>query len=80
MAKRKRPTQRERIIQYMKEKGSIDRLTCCTQLFIFELSSRIVELERMGWVFDKSWKSVKNSYGETKSFVEYRILKEGHSI
>lgn len=80
MAKRKRPTQRERIVAYMKEHGAIDRLTCCTQLFIFELSSRIVELERMGWVFDKSWTSVKNSYGETKSFVMYRILKEGNSI
>ena len=76
----KRPTQRERIVEYMRKNGSIDRLESCTKLFIFELSSRIVELERKGWVFDKSWKSVKNSFGETKTFVVYRIIKEGNSI
>ena len=79
MAK-KRPTQRERVIEYMRTNGSITRLDSCTKLFIFELSSRINELEHRGWVFDKSWTSVKNSYGETKSFVMYRILKEGNSI
>lgn len=79
MAK-KRPTQRERVIEYMRTNGSITRLDSCTKLFVFELASRINELERRGWVFDKSWTSVKNSYGETKSFVMYRILKEGNSI
>lgn len=80
MAKTKRPNQRERIVAYIKEKGSITRLESCTELFIFELSARITELEDRDWIFEKTWKSVKNSYGETKTFVEYRIIKEGTSI
>ena len=79
MAK-KRPNQRERIVAYIKDKGSITRLESCTELFIFELSARITELERRGWIFDKSWESVKNSYGETKNFVRYAIISEGSSI
>lgn len=76
----KRPTQRERVIQYMRENGSITRLDSCTKLFIFELSARIVELERRGWVFDKIRETVKNTYGESKSFTRYRILREGREI
>lgn len=80
MAKAKRPNQRTRIVEYMRKNGSITRLESCTQLFIFELASRIVELEARGWVFDKSWETAKNSYGETKTFVRYRILKEGAEV
>ena len=76
----KRPTQRQRVVDYMKSHGSITRLQSCTELFIFELASRIVELERRGWVFDKSRTSVKNCYGETKNFTVYRIIKEGTEI
>lgn len=77
MAKTKRPNQRERIVAYIKEKGSITRLESCTELFIFELSARITELEHRGWVFEKSWESVRNRYGEVKTFVRYRIISEG---
>lgn len=76
----KRPTQRERVIAYMKSHGSITRLNSCTELFIFELASRIGELERRGWVFDKTRTSVKNIYGETKNFTVYKILKEGTEV
>lgn len=77
---KKRPTQRERIVQYLREHGSMTRLDSCNKLFIFELAARIGELERRGWVFDKSRMSVKNSYGETKNFTVYRIEKEGQTI
>ena len=73
----KRPTQAQRIIRYMDEHGSITRLESCCELFIFELSARIISLERKGWVFLKTRESVKNSFGETKSFVRYSILKRG---
>lgn len=76
----KRPTQRQRVVDYMKANGNITRLDSCTKLFVFELASRIGELERRGWVFDKTRTSVKNIYGETKNFTVYKILKEGNSI
>lgn len=73
----KRPTQAQRIIEYMDQNGSITRLDSSCKLFIFELSSRIISLERKGWVFHKQRESIKNSFGETKSFVRYSILKRG---
>ena len=76
----KRPTQRQRVVQYMRENGSITRLDSCTKLFIFELSARIVELERRGWVFDKVRETVKNTYGESKNFTRYSILREGIEV
>lgn len=76
----KRPTQRQRIVDYLRSNGSITRLDSCTKLFIFELSARIIELERRGWVFNKSRESVKNIYGETKNFTRYSILKEGTDV
>lgn len=76
----KRPTQRQRVVQYMKDNGSITRLESCTKLFIFELSARIVELERRGWVFDKVRESKKNSFNEVKNFTRYSIIKEGESL
>lgn len=73
----KRPTQAQRIIEYMDQNGSITRLDSSCKLFIFELSSRIISLERKGWVFDKSWITKENKFGEQKRFKVYRIIKRG---
>lgn len=74
------PTQKEQIVKYMKEHGSITRLDSSCKLFIFELSARIVELEKMGWVFNKARESRKNKYGQTKTFTRYSIAKEGLNL
>ena len=74
------PTQREQIVNYMRQNGSITRLDSSCKLFIFELSARIIELERKGWLFNKTRESHKNSYGQTKHFTRYSIIKEGNSI
>ena len=73
----KRPTQCERLIQYMDQHGSITRLESSTDLFIFELAARINNLESRGWVFDKVRESKINAFGEKKSFTRYSILKRG---
>ena len=46
-------TQKQVILEHLKEYGSIDRLTAATELYIFELSSRIGELEAMGYEIKK---------------------------
>ena len=74
------PTQRQQIIAFMKKHGSITRLDSGCKLFIFELSSRIGELEARGWQFNRTRETRKNSYGQTKHFVKYLIAKEGDSI
>ena len=73
----KRPPQAQRIIDFIDENGSITRLDSSCELFIFELSSRIISLEKKGWVFKKERESITNSFNETKSFVRYSILKRG---
>ena len=75
--KRKRPTQCERILDYIKTHGSITRLEACNELFIFELSSRIIALEQRGFVFKKERVNRKNVYGESVSFTRYSLEKEG---
>lgn len=63
--------QTERIIQYIREHGSLDRLQAFTELGIFELSSRICALEKQGYTFKKVRKTAKNRYGDTFSYVKY---------
>lgn len=74
---KKRPTQAERIVEFIDQNGSITRLDSSCKLFIFELSSRIISLEKRGWVFDKSWITKENQFGENKRFKVYRIIKRG---
>lgn len=76
----KRPTQRQQIVDYMREHGSITRLESSLDLFIFEMPARICELQKMGWVFKKTWEKKTNSKGITKSFLRYSIIKEGTEI
>lgn len=73
----KRPNQKQMIIMYMKQFGSITRLEAATKLFIMELSSRIGELEDRGWEFEKTSEAHKNTYGQIKHFTRYSIKKEG---
>lgn len=71
-------TQKERIIAYCKKHGSIDRLSAYEQCGIFELSSRICELEKRGYVFEHKPEDVINRYGEVIGHTRYILIKEGN--
>lgn len=64
-------TQRERIIRYIKDFGSISAIQAAVDLGITQLSARIVELERMGYVFTKTPMTGTNRYGETTHWTRY---------
>lgn len=66
-------TQRERVIQYIKDFGSITRAEGFTQLGIVELPARICELERMGYQFKRETMFGTNRYGEKVSFTKYTL-------
>lgn len=66
-------TQRERVIQYIKDFGSITRAEGFTQLGIVELPARICELERMGYEFDRETVFSENRYGEKVCFTKYSL-------
>lgn len=65
--------QRDRVIQYLRDEGSITRAEAFTELGIMELPARICELERMGYEFKKTTVKTKNRYGDPIRFMRYEL-------
>lgn len=68
-------TQRERIISYINEFGSITALEAVRDLGVLQLSARLVELERSGYRFAKKQESSLNRYGEKVYYTRYSIAE-----
>lgn len=64
-------TQRERIIEYMREFGSITSWEAYGDLGITQFATRVKELKEQGYEFRTKWESRKNRYGELVSFKRY---------
>ena len=60
--------------------GKITRLDAACDLHIFELSSRIGELERKGYVFDKESKTGRNKYNRRTRYTVYRLADNGGKV
>lgn len=73
-----RMTQRDRVIQYIKDFGSITRAEAFNELGIVELAARICELERMGYKFEKKTVYRENRYGEMIHFTKYTLKKNAN--
>lgn len=74
MAKREhRPTQCDRIIQYIKDFGSITTWEVMVDLGVARLASRIFDLKEKGYEFEKTRVNTKNRYGEKTHYDEYRL-------
>lgn len=65
--------QRERLLEHLKTGESIDRLNALTELGIFELSARIIDLEERGYSIIKTRKTVINRWDERIRVVEYAL-------
>ena len=72
----KRPTQCDRIIQYIKDYGSITTLEAFTELGIVRLGARISELRKNGVQIEDKPETVKNRYGEKCHIKRYYIKKQ----
>ena len=66
-------TQKERIIRYMREFGSISSWEACSDLGITQLGARIDGLKKDGYAFKTEWEQSKNRYGETVNFKRYYL-------
>ena len=75
MAGRKKsmPTQCDRIVQYLKDNGTITRLQAVYDLGVMELAARICELEEKGYSFNKKTIYVLTRYGYEVTCTEYSI-------
>lgn len=64
-------TQKERIVQYLDDFGSITTMEAFSDLGITRLASRIHELVRNGLPIKKEMVSSKNRYGEEVHYMRY---------
>lgn len=66
-------TQTERILQYLKDFGSITQLQALSDLGVMRLGARIWDLRQAGYPITRRMVGSKNRYGEAVSFAEYRL-------
>lgn len=66
-------TQKDRIINYIRQFGSITSRDAYNDLGITQLATRIKELKDLGYEFKTEWESSKNRFGEDVSFKRYYL-------
>jgi len=73
MSVHSKPTQNQRILDYIAEFGSITQLEALQDLGVMRLASRISDLKRQGYNITSSIDVVKNRYGEKCRVKRYRL-------
>ena len=68
-----KPTQNERIIDYMHRFGSITQYEALADLGIMRLASRISDLRRLGVAIESEMVTVKNRFQEECHVKRYRL-------
>lgn len=68
-------SQSQRLLEHLKSGKPITRLEALTELGIFELSARIIDLENAGHVIPRTRIKVTNRFGESVSVAEYRLAE-----
>ena len=68
-------TQREAILQYISDFGSITPMQAYSDLGITKLATRISEMRRDGLKFKIETVKLKNRYGKAVSFCKYSFAE-----
>ena len=66
-------TQNERVLNYIADFGSITTLDAFADLGVTRLASRIHELTRRGYSFERETVTAKNRFGESVHYTRYRM-------
>lgn len=66
-------TQKDTIISFIRQFGSISSWEAYTELGITQLGARIDQLQKDGYVFKTEWETKKNRYGENVQFKRYYL-------
>lgn len=74
-----KPTQNDRILDYIDRFGSITQLDALADLGIMRLASRISDLRRLGFPIVSEMETVKNRFGEKCHIKRYRLAEEGEA-
>lgn len=67
--------QKSRILDYIKQFGSITSWEAYNELGITQLGARIDQLQKEGYEFKTEWEHKKNRYGDDVSFKRYYITQ-----
>lgn len=76
MGKHSRPTQNQRILDYINEFGSITQLEAIRDLGVMRLASRVSDMKKKGYDIVGDTVAVKNRFGESCHVKRYRLGKE----
>jgi hypothetical protein len=68
-------TQKQMIVNYIFNFGSISPMEAFADLGVTKLSTRISEMKKKGVVFEDEWEERTNRYGKTVRFKRYRFPK-----
>lgn len=68
-----KPTQNQRILDYINQNGSITQLDALKELGVMRLASRISDLRRQGWSIISKIEAVENRYGEKCHIKRYSL-------
>lgn len=69
-------TQNDRIMNHLKEHGSITQLEAMNEYGIYRLASRISDLRKEGVKIKKETAKGWNRYGERTAFARYSLIEE----
>ena len=69
-------TQRERILKYLEDFGSITQLYDMRDLGIMRLASRVSDLKKDGYKIVKHTEKGVNRYGDATFYARYELVKE----
>ena len=70
-----RITQRQKIVDYMQEFGSITSWEAYRDLGITQFATRVKELREKGYLFKTKWENKKNQEGKKIKFKRFYLLK-----
>ena len=66
-------TQKQMVIKYINDFGSISPIEALSDLGIMRLASRVTDLKKDGVKIVKAMEKSKNRYGKTVRYARYRL-------
>lgn len=72
----RKPTQRDKVLAYINQFGSITSWQAYSDLGVTQLGARIYELKEQGYIFSKTRVNTTNRLGEKTHYDEYRLENE----
>lgn len=67
-------TQRQKIIKYIRERGSITSWEAYKYLGVTQFATRVKELKEEGYLFKTGWESKENKDGKIAKFKRYYLM------